>query len=144
MKFNINNFKGKVVKIKVKDTAIKGKNIYKNIKGHENEINEILIDLPEEKTGLKRLMVCMNMLYSGKVNGEFKMMRGHFHDAEEVYLVLKGKGNIIINNKKISVKKGDLLTIPRNVWHRTVNTGKEKLVFLTIFQRHKVSHLKSY
>ena len=49
-----------------------------------------------------------------------------------------------MDNEKIPVKKGDLITIPKNVWHRTVNTGKEKLVFLTIFQKHEGSHLKSY
>jgi len=144
MKFNINKFQGKKTLFKVKDMIKDGKNIYKNIKGHENEINDILIDLPDEKTGFQEHVVCMNTLYPGKVNGEFKMMRGHSHNVEEVYILLKGKGYIILDGKKVPVKKGDLITIPKNVWHRTVNTGKEKLVFLTIFEKHEDSHLKSY
>jgi len=142
MKFSINKLKGKKRIIKVKDAIVKGKVVYKNIKGHENEINEVLDDF--SNTGLRDIISCMNTLYPGKVNSEFKMTRGHSHDAEEVYLVLSGKGYILINKKKVPIKKDDLITIPKNVWHRTVNTGKEKLVFLTIFQRHEGSHLKSY
>lgn len=142
MKVNIHEFKGKKVVMKVKDAVKKGKNIYKNIKGHENEINEILADLPN--TGLKDTIVCMNIVYPGKVNGEFKMTRGHKHNVDEVYLVLKGKGFIILGKKKIKIKEGDLITILDNEYHRTVNTGKEKLVFLTIFEKHESSHLRSY
>ena len=144
MKVNLKNFKGNKVVMKVKDAIKNGKNIYKNIKGHENEINEILTDLPQEKTGFEEHIICMNTLYPGKINGEFKMTRGHSHDVEEVYIVLKGNGYFIFSNKKIPLKKGDLITIPKNIWHRTVNTGKEKLIFLTIFQKHEGSHLKSY
>ncbi len=144
MKFNINKFKGKTLKMKVKDAIEKGKNIYKNIKGHKNDINEVLIDLPVKKTGLKRLMVCMNFLYPGKVNSEFKMTRGHKHNAEEVYIFLKGRGYIIVDKKKINVKKGDLVTVLPNKYHRVINTGRDKLVFLTIFEKYIHGHLKKY
>ena len=142
MKSSINKFKGKTVVMKVKDAIRDRKNVYKNIKGHENEINEVLTDLSDAR--MKDLTVCMNVLYPGKVNGQFKMTRGHFHNAEEVYLVLSGEGQVKIGNEKVRIKKGDLITLHKNVWHRTVNTGKKKLVFLTIFERHQGSHLKSY
>jgi glucose-6-phosphate isomerase len=142
MKFSIKNFKGKMLKLKVKNTVVNGKNIYKDIKGHENEINEVLIDLSPRKTRLKRLIVCLNFLYPGKVNREYKMTRGHSHNAEEVYLFLNGKGKIILGKRVFPVKKGDIVTVPANVWHRTVNTGKDKLIYLTIFERHEHSHLK--
>lgn len=103
MKTNINKFKGSTRILRVKDTIVKGKNIYKNTKGHENEINEILID--SSHSGLNDIIACMNVLYPGKVNGEFKMTRGHLHNAEEIYLVLKGKGYFMIGKKKISIKK---------------------------------------
>jgi len=142
MKFNLTKVKGKISVLKVKDAIRDRKNVYKNIKGHENEINEVLTDFSH--TGLKNLIVCMNVLYPGKVNSEFKMTRGHFHNADEVYLVLKGKGLMRIERERIQIKKGDLITIPKNAWHRSINTGKEKLVFLTIFEKHVGSHLKSY
>ena len=138
----MNKFKGKTLKLKVKDAVKKGKNIYKNIKGYENDINEVLIDLPIKKTDLKKLMVCMNFLYPGKVNSEFKMTRGHKHNAEEVYIFLNGKGRIIVGNKKLNVKKGDLVTVPINKYHRVVNIGRSKLVFITIFEKSRHKHLK--
>jgi oxalate decarboxylase/phosphoglucose isomerase-like protein (cupin superfamily) len=141
MKFDIKKPSGSKIVMRVKEATRQGKNVYKDIIGHEEEINEVLIDF---NTDLKDILICMNTLYPGNVNGELKMMRGHSHNAEEVYLVLSGKGYIIFDKKRIPVKKDSLITIPKNVWHRTVNTGKEKLVFLTIFQRHEGSHLKKY
>jgi glucose-6-phosphate isomerase len=138
MKVNIRNFvkESKVIEKKVKDMVSNGKNIYKNIKGHENEINYKVCDLPFKKTGLKNIVVSMTILYPGKVGKEFKMTTGHSHKSEEVYLFLKGKGFIILNKKKIKVKENDIISVPSNVWHRVVNTGKEKLVFLSIFQKY--------
>ncbi len=144
MKFNINKFKGKILKMKVKDAVIGDKNIYKNIKGHENDINEVLIDLPVKKTGLKKIILCMNFLYPGKVNSEFKMTRGHKHNAEELYIFLKGRGHIIVDKKRINIKKGDIVTVPINKYHRVVNTGRGKLAFLTIFEKYSHGHLKKY
>lgn len=144
MKVNLKKFKGKILKLKVKDAIKNGKNIYKNIKGHGNEINEILIDLPSKKSGLKKLMVTMSIIPSGKVNKEFRMTRGHKHKVEEVYLFLEGSGNILIGKKRFKVKKGDLVTVPVNSWHRVVNKGRNNLVFLSIFGKHRQSHLKSY
>ena len=86
----------------------------------------------------------MNVLYSGKVNKEFKMTRGHKHNAEEVYIFLEGIGQILVDRKKYSVKKGDLITIPVNHRHRVINKGRKKLIFLTVFEKHGQSHLKKY
>ncbi|MFH1473446.1 MAG: cupin domain-containing protein [Candidatus Aenigmatarchaeota archaeon] len=144
MKTNLKNFKGKTVRIKVKDVVKDGKNIYKNIKGCENKINEILIDMPSSKSGLKKTMITMNIVPSGKVNGEFKMTRGHKHKVDEIYIFFKGSGHILIGKKKLKVKKDDLVTVPVNSWHRVVNTGRNDLVFLTVFGKHNQSHLKSY
>jgi oxalate decarboxylase/phosphoglucose isomerase-like protein (cupin superfamily) len=144
MKFNINKFSGNKTVMRVKEAVSKGKNIYKSIEGHENEINEVLTDISDEKTGFSDIIVCMNVLYPGKVNGEFRMTRGHLHNAEEVYMVLSGKGKFVMGEKKFPIGKGDLITIPKNIWHRTINTGKKKITFLTIFQKHEGSHLKSY
>jgi oxalate decarboxylase/phosphoglucose isomerase-like protein (cupin superfamily) len=142
MKASLKEFKGKKIVIKVKDSIKDGKNIYKNNKGHGNEVNTVLTDL--SNSGLKKLTITMNILYPGKVNKEFKMTRGHKHNAEEVYVFLEGTGQILVDKKMFKVKKGDLVTIPLNSWHRVINKGRKKLVFLTVFGRHGHSHLKSY
>lgn len=130
------------MKLKVKEAIKNGKNIYKNIKGYENKINYVLTDLPSKKSGLKRLMVTLNTIYPGKINKEFRMSRGHKHNAEEVYIFLSGKGYILIGKKRINVKKDDVVTVPVNKWHRTVNNGRSKLVYLTVFEKSKHQHLK--
>lgn len=144
MKTNLKRFSGKKMTMKVKDAVKDGKNIYKNIKGCQNQINEILVDIPSKESGLKKLMITLNTIPSGKVNKDFRMTRGHKHNAEEVYIFMKGTGKILLDKKRLSVKKDDLVTVPVNFWHRVVNTGRNDLVFLTVFQKHGQSHLKNY
>lgn len=126
----------KMTKKRVKDMVFRNKSIYKNIKGCEKEINYEVYDLPIKKTGLKKLVVSMTILYPGKVGTEFKMTTGHSHSQEEVYLFLEGTGQIILNRKKMRVRKNDLVTVPKKVWHRVINTGKRKLVFLSVFEKY--------
>ena len=142
MKSSLKKFNGNTVRMKVKDAVKNGKSVYKNIEGHENEINTILIDL--SNSGLKKLDITMNILYPGKVGSEFKMTRGHEHNEDDVYLFLEGSGKILVGKKGFPVKKDDLVTVPSGSWHRVVNTGRKKLVFLTVFGKHGQSHLKSY
>jgi len=138
MKINIRKFPkaSKVIKKKVGNMISKGKNIYKNPKGHKNEINYEVYDLLSKKTGLRKLVISMTVLYTGKVGSEFKMTTGHSHKQEEVYFFLEGNGQIILNRKKLKVRKNYLITVPKKVWHRVINTGKKKLVFLSIFQKY--------
>jgi oxalate decarboxylase/phosphoglucose isomerase-like protein (cupin superfamily) len=142
MKTNLKNFKGKTLKLKVKDARKNGKSIYRNISGHGNEINYVLTDMSPKKTGFKRLIVSLVKLYPGKVNREFKMSRGHKHNAEEVYIFLEGTGQLLIGKKRMKVKKWDVVTIPAKKWHRTINTGRKNLVYLNVFEKHRGNHLK--
>lgn len=137
MKFSLKDFKKmKVLRKKVGNMVSKGKNIYKNPKGHENELSYEIYDLLSKKTGLRKLVISMTVLYPGKVSSEFKMTTGHSHKQEEVYFFLEGNGQIILNRKKLKVRKSDLITVPKKVWHRVINTGKKELVFLSIFQKY--------
>lgn len=121
---------------KVEDMKIKGKNIYKNIKGHEKQVNYKIYDLPKTISKLKKLSVSITVLFPGKVNKEYKMTVGHSHKkAEEVYLFLEGSGKMQIRKRLTLVKKNDVLTVPKETWHRVINTGKKKLIFLSIFEK---------
>lgn len=123
-----------------------GRNIYKNILGHQIERNYILYDLSKKSTGLERHIISLTEISPGKVNGEGKMTTGHTHPQEEVYIFLGGKGELILRNQKgkllldqyeRQVSEGDLVTIPSNVWHRVFNTGDEPLEFLCIFENYE-------
>jgi oxalate decarboxylase/phosphoglucose isomerase-like protein (cupin superfamily) len=124
---------------KVKDmNTPDGKNIFKNIKGHENEINYDLYDFVPRITGFKDLILNMNIIQPGKVGKEPKMTTGHSHaNQDEYYFFLKGKGKAVLKlkNKKytFNVKPHDLLTVPRGYWHRMINAGKDEFVFINVF-----------
>ncbi|MDI3534344.1 MAG: hypothetical protein PWQ82_709 [Thermosediminibacterales bacterium] len=54
----------------------------------------------------------------------------HSHEQEEVYLILKGNGEIRIKDKSLSVKKGDYVYISPHQEHHLMNNGKEDLVMI--------------
>lgn len=57
----------------------------------------------------------------------------HKHnDCEELYFFLEGEGEMKIDNKTFSVKKGDFVVIEKGEWHSLRNNNKKKIVFLTI------------
>jgi len=132
------NFKEKKVK-DMMDSC--GKNIYSNIQGHEEEINYKLYDLGTHVTGLKRHVISVTELFPGTVNGEPKMTTGHSHESEEIYFFKDGEGKMVLKYgngiKEIDVREGMCVTIPPNVWHRVINTGKDILRVLCIFEKYE-------
>jgi len=135
----------KVLTKKVKDMNKNGKNIYKNIRGHENEINYKIYDVPSSLSELKRMVLSVTVVYPGKVNSEFKMTSGHSHsDSEDIYIFLQGKGQMVLNKKRINVKKNDIVSIKKGVWHRVINTGKSKLIFMPIIENVGMKELIRY
>ena len=58
----------------------------------------------------------------------------HLHDGfEECIYVLKGSGMTVAESGEIPIKPGDIVLIPPNEKHMTVNTGSEPLVLLCFF-----------
>jgi len=87
------------------------------------------------------LNVGCTILHPGKVGNEYYFTKGHFHQREstsEVYLGLEGEGLILIQDRMgkatgIEIKSDILVYIPPNTAHRSVNTGKNRLVFLAVY-----------
>jgi len=81
---------------------------------------------------------------SGTLGCEYVKTAGHYHPDmipcktfTEIYEVLEGKANYLLQRKKgeevdnvvlVSAKKGDKLVIPSNYGHVTINPGKKTLV----------------
>jgi mannose-6-phosphate isomerase-like protein (cupin superfamily) len=58
----------------------------------------------------------------------------HAHDEDETFLILAGSGEIIINDEREIVEKGDVVFLPRNTTHQIENKSSEgPLEFLSIF-----------
>lgn len=96
------------------------------------------------KNILEGVMFGLTVLNSGSIGREYYMTKGHKHKKKysEVYILLEGKGSLILQNKKIKIqklKKGKKVVIPATTSHRLVNTGKTKMEVLTIYNE-KAGH----
>lgn len=62
-----------------------------------------------------------------------KQLKIHSHpDGEEFYLFLEGKGEMLVGDEWVSVKKDDFVTVPKNSEHSLRNKNNQNLVFITI------------
>ncbi len=82
----------------------------------------------------------LTVIEPGTINKELFMTKGHRHQkpAGEIYILIRGKGKLLIKNKKTEIfelKKGKTYIIPGKSGHRLVNTGNEKLEVLTIYPK---------
>jgi mannose-6-phosphate isomerase-like protein (cupin superfamily) len=61
-------------------------------------------------------------------------VKPHFHKThDEIAYVIKGSGQILVNDKWIDVKPGMVHFNPMNKVHSTRNTGKDPLVIMSIY-----------
>ncbi|MCL2233445.1 MAG: glucose-6-phosphate isomerase [Treponema sp.] len=80
--------------------------------------------------------------YPGKVGDEYFMTKGHFHtilDTAEVYLCLKGRGLMLMENPEGDVTHeiltpGKMVYVPKRYAHRSVNIGNEPFVQFFVFR----------
>jgi mannose-6-phosphate isomerase-like protein (cupin superfamily) len=77
-------------------------------------------------------------LYSDSLSSSFiifikKEVKKHKHQfhTEHVY-VLEGEGEMLLGEKQLKVKKGDILFIPKNTIHSLKVTSKEPVKVLSI------------
>lgn len=81
---------------------------------------------------LDHLIVSMTILHPGKAT------TGHQHEKEEeVYLFVEGEGEMELNGKRFSVKKGDIILIPKKTFHKVFNPTDKELIFLCVFEKYK-------
>jgi len=86
----------------------------------------------------KRINCGLTLLQPGTIGREFFMTRGHYHKppAAEVYVLLKGRGLLLIQNKDfkcVEMKLNKVYFIPQGYAHRTVNIGPSELLLLAIY-----------
>lgn len=82
----------------------------------------------KDNTLLKNLIVS-----STKLNPK-KSTTGHRHAGqEEVYLFIKGEGQMELDHRIFDVKEGDVVLIEDNVFHKVHNTSDFTLEFICVF-----------
>jgi len=55
----------------------------------------------------------------------------HHHEPEQVYVIVQGIGEMQVGAEKQVVRTGDLVYIPSKFEHGIVNTGDDKLVYVS-------------
>ena len=85
----------------------------------------------------------ITIIFPGKIGDEYNFTRGHYHtnmEPGEIYIGIQGEGLLLAQKRSGScrserIERGRVVYAPGD-WngHRTVNTGKDKLIFLTIEQ----------
>lgn len=107
--------------------------------GDDPKIYEVY-EIPQKPVeGL--MNVACTIIYPGKIGSEYYFTKGHFHKKEtasEVYIGLKGKGIILIQDQRgetnyFTIEPDVLVYIPPRTAHRSVNVGDVELVFLAIY-----------
>ena len=64
--------------------------------------------------------------------------RGHSHEnIDEIYICIEGEGKIQVGEEEFDFKPGDMITIPPGDFHKVFNTTKNKLSFLSIFEKYE-------
>jgi len=57
-----------------------------------------------------------------------RKMRVHKHlNNDELIFIHKGEGTLTLDEETIAVKTGDVVFVPRGIWHGLDNTGTENL-----------------
>lgn len=95
---------------------------------YQNKVDDLNIDftvavLPFQMEVLDPRIVTIQ---PGKAN------EMHRHAHETVFIFLKGKGKVLVDDFENDVKTGDFALIPRWCNHQTVNNSNEELVFLAV------------
>lgn len=87
-----------------------------------SEIREILAP---RNSSIKRQSLAEARVLPGKTTDE------HYHiQTEEIYYILSGMGQIVIDGEKRDVKKHDGIAILPGARHKIINTGPDDLIFL--------------
>ena len=75
-----------------------------------------------------------NLILSSTFLRANQSTNGHTHSGqEEVYMFIKGEGEMQIDDERFSVKEGDVVCIEAGEFHRVFNTGHFGLYFVCVF-----------
>lgn len=77
--------------------------------------------------GLKNTEVWMQTVEPG---GETPV---HYHDCEEVIVIIRGSGRLSIDEKAIEFGPNSTLIIPPDIVHQLVNSGTEDIFLIASF-----------
>jgi quercetin dioxygenase-like cupin family protein len=85
----------------------------------------ITIKISKKKYGVGNISFCEEEMDPGR------KMRVHKHlYNDELIFIHKGEGTLTLDEESIEAKTGDVIFVPRGIWHGLDNTGKENLIMV--------------
>ena len=101
---------------------------------HENEgkkvpdiCGQVIELINSEISGSKLMSIATVFIDPGKESKE------HFHKKmEEIYYIIEGQGEMIIDGNKSKIKAGHAILLQRESRHKIKNTGKKALKFISV------------
>ncbi len=91
--------------------------------------------LSAKKPGDNRPTACMeSMMYIARALLQPTLeYHNHVHDDhEEIYYIISGRGEIVIDGETQPIRDGDIVFIGVNQYHQIRNTGEEMLEFFAV------------
>jgi len=88
----------------------------------ERPWGEFFILIEEKNFKLKKIVV----------NPYHKLSYQLHNKRSESWTIIKGEGKVILDDKIIEVKYGDIIKIPLKSKHRIINDSSEKLIFIEV------------
>ena len=73
--------------------------------------------------------------------GAGRPARGHTHAPAEVYYIVSGRGEVMVDGETYPLHSGDAVWIPPNAEHVAYNVGEEPLRLLYVFAKDKFSKI---
>lgn len=106
----------------------------------EEKVDPLVYEVVEYRKGGSDLFFGTTTMEPGTVGGEYFMTRGHFHqrrDMGEIYYTQSGEGLLLLESREgvtatVAMTPGVCAFIPPDWAHRSINTGKGKLVFVWV------------
>ena len=87
----------------------------------------------DDRYVVKDNKILNNLVVSSTQLNPNKQTSGHNHKGqEEVYFFVEGTGTMWLDEKEMSVKKGDVVLIEDGVFHK-VKAGNDGLYFVCVF-----------
>jgi glucose-6-phosphate isomerase, archaeal len=94
----------------------------------------------EPAEGEGQLDYGLGVLMPGKIGREYYFTKGHYHawrPAAEVYVGLRGNGLMLLEDELqsqiVPLGPNVVVYVPGDTAHRTINTGREPLVYLGVY-----------
>ena len=92
--------------------------------------------ITKDTSEIREILAPRNSVVRRQSLAEARLLPGrsteeHYHiETEEIYYILSGRGEMMVDGERREVKKHDGIAMPPGARHKITNTGQRDLIFL--------------